>query len=152
MITNSNLGMSLVQLTMAIAWLTGCAGTKQIVPRPAEKITIPSEDKCWVVLYRLNEFEGSAVGWKVVANKKQIGRLGPGGYLFWECELGFVELEVRSDSMGSSVSGWKQFHAKPNELMVLETELHAWGGRISVLVAQGERRKKLLSAFNRQKK
>jgi len=98
---------------------------------------------------------GGPVGYKVIVNKKPIGQLGPKGFLYWDTEPGFKTLEVRFENPSQSISGWKQFHSKSNELIVLKAScaVLSFGSlKPPIRILSGAEKQKLLSELKRRKK
>ena len=100
--------------------LTGCASTKQLVPRPSgESIT---SGKTQVHIRRPGQIWGTANAFKVLDGAKEIGSLGPRGDLLWEREPGELKLSV-----GPKIFNMGNF--TPIEMNLKEGERHefeAW--------------------------
>ena len=144
---------------VGLAFGIGCASTAstvQRVPRPSGEIGPSYNGKARVLVYRPYKYAGSGVGFDLKANDKFIGTVGPDGYLYWECEPEFITLELKFvDAIGFSLSCWRQFHAKENQLSVFEANFEAnllEAMQIQLLQLTAENRKKLLSELKHRKK
>ena len=140
----------------------GCVSTTQIVPLPTGEISAPNNGMSWIIAYRSSGFGRGRggysfppVGYGIILNNKSIGELGPKGFLYWDTEPGFKTLEVRFDSGCTSTSGWKQFSAMSNDLIVLKTSFSGnvfSGFAIPIQILSGAEKEKLLSELKRRKK
>jgi hypothetical protein len=105
-----------------VALVGGCAATStQFVPSPPGEISAPNNGMSRIIVYRLSRYVGKGVEFSVILNGQSVGELGPKDFLYWDTEPGFKTLEVRFDSGCTSTSGWKQFSAMSNDLIVLKT-------------------------------
>ena len=150
-------GMKQVLLMIAVVALVGgCAATsEQYVPSPPGEISAPNNGMSRIIVYRSSGFVGSAVEYRIILNGKTIGELGPNGFLYWDTEPGFKTLEVRFEPPGASTSGWKQFSAMSNDLIVFRTSLpNSFLGPITpkIQILSGAEKEKLLSELKRRAK
>jgi hypothetical protein len=120
--------MKQILLMIAVVGLMGGCGatTTQFVPLPTGEISAPNNGMSRIIISRFPGFIGGGVGYRIILNGKPIGELGPRGFLYWDTEPGFKTLEVRAEPFGESYSGWKQFHAKSNDLTVLKIQYYAY--------------------------
>jgi len=136
--------------------LGGCTTTStQFVPSPPGEISAPNNGLSRFIVYDgVTRFVGEDA-WGVNLNGKSIGKLGTEGFLYWDAEPGFKTLEVRFANPSQSISGWKQFHSKSNELIVLKTSCAVLSfGSVKPLIRilSGAEKEKLLSELKRRKK
>jgi hypothetical protein len=151
------MGMKQIVLILAVVVMVGgCATTStQFVPSPPGEISAPNNGMSRIIVYDGVTRFMAEDGWWVNLNGKSIGKLGTKGFLYWDTEPGFKTLEVRFDAAGASGSGWKQFHSKSNELIVLKPSYSGTAfsaPTISIQILSGAEKEKLLSELKRRKK
>ena len=136
-----------------VALVGGCAATsEQYVPSPPGEISAPNNGMSRIIVYRFYGWIGKAEGYSVILNGQSIGRLGPKGFLYWDTEPGFKTLEVRFDSICES--GWKQFSAMSNDLIVLKTSPYGFLDSLTpkIQILSGAEKEKLLSELKSRAK
>ncbi|MGD0279753.1 MAG: hypothetical protein ABSC11_10655 [Smithella sp.] len=81
--------LTCISVYLIVALLTGCASTKQIVPRATGPI---DSNSARIVVSRGNDFSGAVVPIGIIDSGKQVGAIGPGGQIVWDRIVGPMQL------------------------------------------------------------